>query len=216
MCSQIHGKNWKIAKSEIKEIYTCIYNKTENSNFAIHWNEKNHKFIRDSGVKLIHHVENSLKLNIYEAFEIIKSFKSNPDFCLNDQINISNSPILNLFPSITEKTITHRHYWKTLTLKPFTYRHATYLSFIVSSMREETSTNFSVWYNPFKPWWVPTCIWFLVLIKFIIHKCFIILIYTTFNLICIKYQTVFWIAYFWIFLCFKTEDECITFETSFQ
>ena len=90
------SQNWKIAKSEIN-------NKTENFYFAIHLNEKNHKFIEDSRVKLIHHVENSLKLNIYEALEIIKSFKSNPDFCLNDQINISNSPILNLFPSITEK-----------------------------------------------------------------------------------------------------------------
>ena len=73
--------------------------------------KKKHKFIKDSGVKLIHHVENSLKLNIYEALEIIKFFKPNPDFYLNDQINISNSPILNLFPSITEKPITHRHYW---------------------------------------------------------------------------------------------------------
>ena len=80
--------------------------------FAIHLNEQNHKFIKDSGVKLIHHVENSLILNIYEALKIIKSFKSNPDFSLNDQINISNSPILNLFPSITEKTIIHRNYWK--------------------------------------------------------------------------------------------------------
>ena len=105
--------------------------KTDISNFAIHLNENNHKFIKESGVKKIHHVENSLKLNIYEALEIIISFKSNPDFCLNGQINISNSPILNLFPSITEKIITHRKYWKTPILKQFTYKHSTFLSLLV-------------------------------------------------------------------------------------
>ena len=107
------GKTGRSLNQRLKEHIRAYNNKTDNSNFAINLHEKkNHKFIKDSGVKLIHHVENSLKLNIYDAFEVIKSFKSNPDFCLNDEINISNSPILNLFPSITEKTITHRHYWK--------------------------------------------------------------------------------------------------------
>ena len=66
------------------------------SNFMQHLIETNHKLTPNHNIKPLHICEKSKKLNLLECLEINKINNTNSSNLLNDQIDINNSPLLNL------------------------------------------------------------------------------------------------------------------------
>ena len=71
-------------------------NNKSDSQFANHLIEKGHTVDPSKGPEQLHLVSKGFKMNVLEQLEILKH--SNPDTTLiNEQINLHNSPLLNIF-----------------------------------------------------------------------------------------------------------------------
>ena len=89
------GQTGRTFKKRYSEHYNSYTKNKNNSTYSNHILAENHSFTDNFEIL---HVENkSLKLNHLETLEINR-FK-NSDNLLNDQLDINNSPLLNLFPS---------------------------------------------------------------------------------------------------------------------
>ena len=94
-CSKFYigqtGRSFKVRIHEHRASF--INNKVEHSNYAKHLVNENHNF--DENFKILHIENKGQKLNNLEIMEINK-YKHN-DLLLNDQVELSNSPLLNIF-----------------------------------------------------------------------------------------------------------------------
>lgn len=71
-------------------------NNNTNSNFAKHLLESNHILSQNHSLQILHIEEKGPKLNLLEALEINKLNKNARVILLNDQIDLNNSPLLNI------------------------------------------------------------------------------------------------------------------------
>ena len=87
------GQTGRIFSKRIKEHYSSFINKKSDSHYANHLLEENHDF--NNQIKILHIENKGNRLNLLESLEINK-LKHNNNL-LNSQIDLNNSPLLNLF-----------------------------------------------------------------------------------------------------------------------
>lgn len=90
------GKTTRNVNIRIKEHLRCLKSNGF-SEFANHLIEKDHTFSKSTGAKILHKNGHGNRLNNLEALEIKKAIKTN-SVILNNQLNLSTSPILGIFP----------------------------------------------------------------------------------------------------------------------
>ena len=90
------GKTARNVNIRVKEHLRCLNNNAF-SEFANHLIETNHTFNNISGTTMLHRNEIGIRLNNLEALEIKKAINSNSDI-INNQLNLTYSPILDMFP----------------------------------------------------------------------------------------------------------------------
>lgn len=71
--------------------------KTPHSNFNQHLQEQDHKITGVHQPEILHIQNKSQLLNLLEALEINRIAKNSTHIVLNDQVDLSSSPLLNLF-----------------------------------------------------------------------------------------------------------------------
>ena len=92
-CAKIYiGQTGRSFEKRIKEHKTSFNKKYTNSHYALHLNNEKHNF--DKNFEILHLENKSIKLNLLESMEINKHKKLN--ILLNDQLDLNNSPLLNL------------------------------------------------------------------------------------------------------------------------
>jgi len=91
------GKTTRNVNVRVKEHMRCL-NNVGFSEFAEHLINTNHSFDYTTGINVLHINGLGIRLNNLEALEIKKSVKINVDHLLNNQKQLSFSPILDIFP----------------------------------------------------------------------------------------------------------------------
>ena len=92
-CDKVYvGQTGRAFKTRIHEHRKCFLNKNYTSNYASHLLRNDHVF--NNNYKILHYHNKSRKLNLLESLEINKL--KNSDLLLNDQLDLNNSPLLNL------------------------------------------------------------------------------------------------------------------------
>ena len=87
------GQTGRNFQKRIHEHYQSFIKDKNDSNYANHLIEYQHNF--DPNFKILHSENKGIKLNLLESLEINKLKNSN--LLLNDQLDLNNSPLLNLF-----------------------------------------------------------------------------------------------------------------------
>ena len=87
------GRTYRNFKIRISEHERCFRNKKLESNYGRHLVETGHNF--NSDFEILHVENKGLKLNMLESLEINK--QRNTNNLLNDQLDLNNSPLLNIF-----------------------------------------------------------------------------------------------------------------------
>lgn len=91
------GQTGRSFDKRIHEHFASFNNNNKDSNYANHLIENNHTF--NNNFDILHSETKGLKLNLLESLEINKL--KHTDILLNDQIDLNNSPLLNLFVTRT-------------------------------------------------------------------------------------------------------------------
>ena len=93
-CPKIYiGQTGRNFSKRLKEHLSSFNKGKTDSSYANHLLECNHTF--NNNFKILHNEQKGLKLNLLESLEINK-FKHS-DNLLNEQVDINDSPLLNLF-----------------------------------------------------------------------------------------------------------------------
>ena len=87
------GQTGRCFRKRLKEHYSSFINNKLDSNYGIHLQESQHNF--NQNFQILHLQNKGQKLNLLEALEINKL--KNSQILLNDQLDLNNSPLLNLF-----------------------------------------------------------------------------------------------------------------------
>lgn len=87
------GQTGRCFNKRIKEHYSSFINGKSDSNYGLHLRECNHSF--NQNFKILHSENKGHRLNLLETLEINKL--KNSENLLNDQLELNNSPLLNLF-----------------------------------------------------------------------------------------------------------------------
>lgn len=97
-CNSVYvGQTGRSFETRFKEHVRAYRNKNPNvSNFAKHLIECGHKISQDLKPKILHVCKKGKKLHFLESLEINKLAKNDEFQILNDQLDLNNSPLLNL------------------------------------------------------------------------------------------------------------------------
>ncbi|XP_045779584.1 uncharacterized protein LOC123877124 [Maniola jurtina] len=92
------GQTGRKFETRYKEHLAAVRNnQPQKSHFAKHLLDSGHKLSSDHSYKILHTCDKGLRLSMFEQLEIIKHNNNNQFKLLNEQVNVSNSPLLRFF-----------------------------------------------------------------------------------------------------------------------
>ncbi|CAH2094625.1 unnamed protein product [Euphydryas editha] len=92
------GQTGRKFETRYKEHIAAVRNnQPQKSHFAKHLLDSGHKLSSDHSYKILHTCDKGLRLSMLEQLEIIKHNNNNQFKLLNEQVNVSSSPLLRLF-----------------------------------------------------------------------------------------------------------------------
>lgn len=100
-CGKVYvGQTGRSFNTRYKEHVACYrHNHPDKSNFAKHLLECSHSLHDNHSFDVLHICGKGLRLSVLEQLEIIRY--KNKGTIVNEQLNVTNSPLLRIFPSFS-------------------------------------------------------------------------------------------------------------------